>query len=320
MRISLLTISILLAGHSVATADDPPKLRFPPLNQAKTWQRLPQKNPPLPVWARILSRSLPKTTAAMLQLDTIHRAHNPLDSVLRGKLRWAAAKANGCNYALQYAEADLRRAGVSRDAIKKLTGDHKDLPEKERLAMAFARKMSLKASTVTDEEVAELLKHFGPKTLTAMVHTLAYANFQDRLLLALGVEVEKGGPFPPVEVEFDPQQIVKIKQPKRPSWSSISGDNNSNIRSRPEWAARSFAELQKSLAGQKTRKSRIPLPPSTKSKRPSVSWTVVSMEYAPELTQAWFTCLGIFNRESSLDPIFSNSLFWVVTRSNECFY
>ena len=44
------------------------------------------------------------------------------------------------------------------------------------------------------------------------------------------------------------------------------------------------------------------------------------MGYAPELTRAWFECMQAFQRESSLDRVFSNSLFWVVTRSNECFY
>ena len=34
---------------------------------------------------------------------------------------------------------------------------------------------------------------------------LAAANFQDRILLGLGIPLEDGGPLPPVEVRFDPE-------------------------------------------------------------------------------------------------------------------
>ena len=36
--------------------------------------------------------------------------------------------------------------------------------------------------------------------------------------------------------------------------------------------------------------------------------------------QAWFAALKEFQQESKFNRVFSSSLFWVVTRSNECFY
>ena len=207
----------------------------------------------------------------MLNLDYIQRAKNPLGPILRGKLRWVAAKANGCDYGMRYAEADLKRAGAKPADIKALAGNHRNLPRKERLALAFAKKMTRAAYTVTDAEVADLLTLYGPRNLVAMVHTLAYANFQDRVLLALGAEVEPGGPLPPLEVEFDSKQLAKIKAPTRPPWKDIKGAKDAAIQSRPEWQRRSFAELQKSLAGQKIRKPRIPLPTGPMSKPPPKS-------------------------------------------------
>src|SRR5262249_38062254 len=149
------------------------------LSNDEAWERLPRANPPLPAWARALAASLPRTTVAMLELDRLHRANNPLGPTLAGKIRWMAAHAISCAYGERCAEADLRRASVSEKDLKRLAGDLRDLPAAERAALAFARKLSRAGHTVTDAEVAELLEHFGAEKVVAMVHTVAYANFQN---------------------------------------------------------------------------------------------------------------------------------------------
>ena len=47
--------------------------------------------------------------------------------------------------------------------------------------------MTVDASLVTDAEVADLKAAYGEEKLVAMVLLLAAANFQDRLILGLGV-------------------------------------------------------------------------------------------------------------------------------------
>ena len=121
-------------------------------------------DPPLPAWARTLMVSLPRTTAAMLELDYLHRVTNPLGSVLAGKLRWEAADAMDCEYFRRTAEADLRRAGLQDSELKKfLAHDRADLPQPERAAVAFARQLTVAAHAVTDEQVANLLASYGPE-------------------------------------------------------------------------------------------------------------------------------------------------------------
>jgi alkylhydroperoxidase family enzyme len=286
---------------------------------------LPREEPPLPAWARVLAASLPKATGAMLELDHVHRAKNPLGPVLRGKLRWVAADANRSAYGKAYAEYDLRRAGLKDDDVKQLAGDHAEMPDAERAALAFARKVTLAAYTVTDEEMAELIRLHGPEKVVAMVHTLAYANFQDRILLALGVEVEMGGPLPPLEVRFDPK--AKVKTPERPPWKDGAEVKVDVAASGPQWLEKSFEDLQKTLDQQKSRALRIPLPdlkklpPEMRKKMPTkIVWSHVSMGYQPLLTKTWFDTMGAFQQESKLDRVFANSMFWVISRSNECFY
>ena len=135
--------------------------RFPVPEPEAAWKRLRGDDPTLPAWALEMAEALPRTTGAMLHLDAVHRTQNPLGPVLTGKLRWVAADAVGCEYAKKYAEADLVRAGMTAEDVQQLGGTVQELPEKERLALQFARKLTKAAHTVTDAEFADVLKEFG---------------------------------------------------------------------------------------------------------------------------------------------------------------
>src|SRR5262249_18493241 len=121
---------------------------------------------------------------------------------LRGLMRWAAAHANRCPFTEAQALADLRRAGVDPTTLKELTHDPKALSTAERAAVEFARKMTLAAWSVTDDEVADLIKTHGEKQVVARVQLLAYANFQDRLVPSLGVASADGAAAPALNVKF----------------------------------------------------------------------------------------------------------------------
>ena len=56
----------------------------------------------------------------------------------------------------------------------------------EQVALDFAKRLTEEGHAITDAEFADLLKHFGPEKTTAIVHTIAYANFQNRILLGAG--------------------------------------------------------------------------------------------------------------------------------------
>ena len=51
-----------------------------------------------------------------------------------------------------------------------------------------------------------------------------------------------------------------------------------------------------------------------------ILWNTVSSGYQPEMTRAWFACLYAYYEEAKVDRVFTNSVFWVVTRTNDCFY
>lgn len=311
------------------------RARAPLPESAEAWLFLPPAEQgagqPLPVWARALARSLPRTTAAMLDLDRIHRTKSPLGPLLRGKVRWVAAHANRCVYSLAIADADLRRAGLDEAGFAALAGDHTRLPRAEKAALAFARTMTLSADEVTDAEVAELKSLFGEAKLTAMVQLLAYANFQDRLLLALDLPIDPGGPQAPPEIRF----TKGAPAPPVPPRAKIEGRPTPVVPERiddPEWLSLDLDALQRSLSSQRARPSRIRVPtwdevskvlpagyPPPKSPV-RIQWSLVCMGYSPELGAAWSACTTAFREEAKQDRVFEESLFWVVTRTIHCFY
>jgi alkylhydroperoxidase family enzyme len=319
------SVSLLKGGTS----------HFPLLNTEEAWRYLPAPKEgtrqPLPSWACALARSLPRTTAAMLDLDRIHRTRSPLGPLLRGKMRWTAARANHCTYSMAYAEADLRRAGLDQAGFRSLQGDHHDQTEPERAALDFAHQMTVDASEVTDADVARLIAWYGEHKVVAMVLLLAYANFQDRLLLALGVPVEPGGPMPPPEIRFDPKVASPPVPPRQRSQGRPIPKEPERVND-PFWLSMEFDDLQAQLADQRSRSSRIRVPTweevlrviPSEMPRPEkpirVRWSLVTLGYQPELAAAWSACTRAFREEAKQDRVFEESLFWIVTRTIHCFY
>lgn len=323
MRFSL--ILLIAAAWPVAAGADTPPGPFPAAGDNDAWAKLPHDNPPLPPWARVLVRPLPKTTAKMLELDYFHRARNPLGAELAGVLQWTVADALGSPFGKATGDADLRRAAVPAGVLAGLA-DRDALAPDVRLAAAFARKLTLEGHAITDEEFAALLKAYGPEKVTAIVHTVAYANFHNRVVLGLGAG---GDPVPPPDVRFGPERLAAMAAPARPPWDDLKAAQPGGLSVRVEWSKADADALGRLLERQKARGLRIPLPDPARIKAlparerdqaERVVWTNVSSGYQPEMPRAWFAALYAFYDEAKPDRVFTNAVFWVVTRTNDCFY
>src|SRR5262245_43371086 len=80
--------------------------RIPLLDEDAAWEKLPAVEEAsgrrLPHWARALAGALPRTTAAMLELDCLYRTSDAIEPRLRARMRWVAGRANRCEYAQRY--------------------------------------------------------------------------------------------------------------------------------------------------------------------------------------------------------------------------
>ncbi len=299
-----------------------PSSRLSILDSAEAWKHLPTARigfgSPLPVWARALAKTLPHTTAAMLELDYLHRTKSPLDAQLRGRLRWVAAHENHCRYSEVSAANDLRRAGLDEAAIRQLAGDLTELTPETRAALRFGQKLSRDGGSITDDEVAQLISWFGEGQVVAMTMLVAHASFLDRILLALELHREEGGPLPPLEARFTrlPLGASRAAPPRREPISRPTVQQIESVFERCDSRGQG-KRLEEKLAGQRMRRCRIALP---EVDRAAVNWGLVCRTYQPELADAWATCARAFSDEANQDPLFEHRIFWVITHDLGCFY
>ena len=225
-------------------------------------------------------------------------------------------------------------AGFDDEELEALRrGDDSRKPPAVKAALEFARKMTVDSAGVTDGEFAALVQEYGEKKTAAMVLLMAYANFQDRLLLCLGSPLETGGPKPPLEVAFSAGAFrSKPADPlASPMFPFEPSTGKPRVESDPEWASLTYEQLQVRLQGQEAKgdpAARAKLgggparaaaglheaePRRLELGRPRLRTRVSSRLGDPDASQRAET-------NSNLDRIFGVNLFWVTTRTINCPY
>jgi alkylhydroperoxidase family enzyme len=186
----------------------------------------------------------------------------------------------------------------------------------------------------TDEEVAGLVRSFGESRVVAIVLQIAYANFMDRMVLALDLPIEPGGPLPPAQVHFADSTLLGSKVPAAARPAPPQGTTSVEVRqaSDPEWGLFDYRQLQQRLEAQRGRQPRVSIPtweefresiPASlypRAKPLRIRWSLLVSGRQPKLGPAWIKCTRAFEAEAKQDRVFEESLFWVVTRTLRCFY
>ncbi len=124
-------------------------------------------------------------------------------------------------------------------------------------------------------------------------------------------------------MRWDREKLDKLKPAPRKDWAAtLKAEVPAAALVRPDWEPLDLSGLNKKLDAQKARKGRVPVPelPPNSGNSGRVIWSRVSVGYQPALTQAWFAAMRAWKAEAGLDAVFDNSVFWVVTRTNDCFY
>lgn len=305
------------------------------ISDEDAWKLLPKPtsggDQPLPNWAKVFAQQLPKTTAALLQLDYAQRTKSPLNPKLRAKMRYVIAQANRCSYSQRTALLDLVSAGADQEEVKNLVAGKPSENDEERNALTFAFLHSTDAPNIDDSLFQKLVEQHGEKNVAAMVLLGAYGNFQDRLLLGLGIQNEDDIPLPPLAIEFDPstfqtQPILPANRPATP----LLKDGVDLVQDDGDWGSIPYEELQNRLKLQKDRAQRLPtpawedvaakLPKSFTAKPTRIVWNLVCMGYVPELAVPWSVTTRTMWAEAPQDRVFEECLFWVQTRAIQCNY
>lgn len=305
------------------------------LSDEQVWKMLPElatgEKTSLPNWIKPIALQMPRTAAAMLELDSAFRTQGPLDAALRAKLRWIIAHANQSAYGEALALLDFRNAAGHNASIAEFTGASEKWPDELRAEFEFVRILTLAAPTLTDSLFEKMRVKHGEQGVAAMVLLTAYGNFQDRILLGLNVPIEQKGVLPPSKVKFAEGAIqVSPLTPSNNGTATYLNQGNSIAPENKPWSAVPYEQLQVRLEEQRDRKPRLPVPawdeikgklPAAMAARPTaIRWSLMNYGYASELAIPWTLTTRTHWAENPSDRILEESLFWIQTRTIECNY
>lgn len=153
----------------------------------KKLQSLSIRQPSLPLtageganWERLLA-TFPKTGGSRAEGVKAAAERGTLCPRVKAEMAWAAARTDRAWYAVAIARDRLKALGFTDDQIYALDGDGKSLPEAERVAIVFARKLTAAPATVTDQDVEGLRKLYTDKQVAEIVHQVCNAAFFNRV-------------------------------------------------------------------------------------------------------------------------------------------
>lgn len=140
----------------------------------------------------------PKTIVAHMELYmSIMFSQSPLSRAQREMIAVVVSKTNRCDYCIQHHSTALNHFWKSTDRIKNFIEDINaaSLTYGDRQLCYFAEQLTLNAEFCNHKLSAAELKRMGFNDRAVLDATLvvAYFNFVNRIVLALGVNLEQEG-------------------------------------------------------------------------------------------------------------------------------
>ena len=98
---------------------------------------------------------------------------------------------NGCHYCSQHHIQGAKRAGLKPEQLKALKdGNSSNFGAPEQAALRYAEKLTRTPDAASDEDFAELKKHFSEEQIVDLHMLIGLANLTNRVTGPLELEVE----------------------------------------------------------------------------------------------------------------------------------
>ena len=83
-----------------------------------------------------------------------------------------------------------RKRGIPEDKLQAVDryADHPGFTERERVALAYAEMVTISPSDISDEQFAELRRHFTDREIVELTVQAAFENFRARVNRSLRIE------------------------------------------------------------------------------------------------------------------------------------
>src|SRR6059036_4289308 len=82
------------------------------------------------------------------------------------------------------------KRGIPEDKLQAIDryADHPGYTERERVALAYAEMVTISPNDISDEQFAELRRHFTPRQIVEITAQAAFENYRARLNRSLRIE------------------------------------------------------------------------------------------------------------------------------------
>ena len=147
-----------------------------------------------------------KTPAAWMRLlanfpnESLRRIDSLLDAKVeeqdlslldRARVSWVVARQDRAWYAVAHAMQRLQELGQTADQVYALDGDQSALTESERAILVMARKLATSPITLSDDEVANVVRLAGPRRATQLINFVTSRAYFDRVTEAAGLSTSE---------------------------------------------------------------------------------------------------------------------------------
>lgn len=148
-------------------------------NQEIQWAKELAQSPGIANSQRAMLRA-PEHARAWREHWAAFRKADAASPELRLQVSLAVSLANGCRYCTLHQVQGLRRLGVDPAKLRAMKKDDAALTERERAAVAFARKLTKQPATVSTADRAALEAALGHEGAKEIVMQTAIFNFMNR--------------------------------------------------------------------------------------------------------------------------------------------
>jgi alkylhydroperoxidase family enzyme len=242
-----------------------------------------------------------------------------LDNTFKVKLFWITSRANNCYYCLGHQELKLASAGVGDDDIAILDGNWVDVPDRERVAFAFTRKLTHTPHLMTAADVEALKAHYTPTQVSEILVTVAGYNSTNRWTDGLNIPSEATGAF--FKKEGSKADLSSFKTPTSSKFATQKTTVAPiNLPVRPPLEPRDRIETI-------WKENRSALLPLADQKAASEIWTdgpapnwICFLATFPKAMKSRVVGIKAGMEKGTLNPRLSAEIAWVAARNDRAWY
>lgn len=266
-----------------------------------------------------------------------------LDYRFKVSLFWIVSRTNNCQYCLGHQESKLLRAGMVEDEIAALDTDWSNFSPKEQAAFRLARRITLEPHLLSDEDIADVRKHFTDLQILEMVMSVAGNNSINRWKEGAGIPQSSGGggfgrPAEGAPVEPKPEAHSYLTPTSENFTSKITivapfatdkfGDKpiSPTVFKRAKLESREQAE--QALAAAAKRTPRLPLVDEDKARAaledaapegPLPQWMRLVANF-PVSGKRLVTTIRTGAEKGELSPLLKAQASWIIARQDRAWY